>query len=151
MSKVNINISIPGDSDGFVSFECPYCEMQFKLSASDYTEHEPEMVELYCPYCGLTGNRDTFYTKEQVEHFANIAQNYRAEQIDKMLSDFSKKSNSKYLKVKHTPAKKQAVLELMSTETEEEIFQCSLCENSQKVFYASGRAKIYCAYCGVDV
>ena len=35
MSTENFTISIQGDSEGYVTFECPYCNSEFKLQAGE--------------------------------------------------------------------------------------------------------------------
>ena len=42
MSTENFTISIQGDSEGYVTFECPYCNSEFKLQAGEYqNDDEP--------------------------------------------------------------------------------------------------------------
>ena len=35
MNTISFKIKIPEDIEGFVTFECPFCESEFKLNASD--------------------------------------------------------------------------------------------------------------------
>jgi hypothetical protein len=35
LSIENFTITIQGDSEGYVTFECPYCDSEFKLQAGE--------------------------------------------------------------------------------------------------------------------
>jgi hypothetical protein len=72
MSDTNIEVSLPLDSDGFLSRECPYCKMRFKLHQGDFDgEKLPE--KMFCPYCGQSATKDEFWTIEQIKYFQDIA------------------------------------------------------------------------------
>ena len=68
MGDMHLKISIPCDTDGYLAFECPFCETEFKLLGSDFQKEEQPFDDLFCPYCGLTDKRDSFFTKDQVAH-----------------------------------------------------------------------------------
>ena len=54
MSTENFTITIQGDSEGYVTFECPYCNSEFKLQAGEYQNDEGNLLKnCFCPYCGL--------------------------------------------------------------------------------------------------
>ena len=104
MSNINIEFAIPCDSDGYIAFECPFCGTEFKLLGSDFQKAEHTYDDLFCPYCGLTDRRDTFYTKDQAIHIRDLCQNHVIEQINNMFGKMAKDMNkSKYLKSKFTP------------------------------------------------
>ena len=154
MRNLNIKLSIPCDSDGYVAFECPFCETEFKLLGSDFQKAEYTYDDLFCPYCGLTSKRDRFFTKDQVEHVEGLCENYIIEQVNNMFGKTAKSVNkSKYQKAKFTPNKPVEVNELREHDTAEEIeiFRCKHCEGHEKVFYSAGKSKVFCAYCGVDI
>lgn len=81
MSEVQFEIMIEGDSEGYVTFECPFCESEFKLRADEFQDENNTFTELYCPYCGLTDKVNTFYTKDVVAQVEALATNYMYEQI----------------------------------------------------------------------
>lgn len=60
MAEINFEIKVEGDSDGYVSFECPYCGSDFKLKADEFQTDNPVYSEMYCPYCGLMVNQMIF-------------------------------------------------------------------------------------------
>ena len=63
MKIFNKDIEILGDDEGYIILVCPYCKSEFKVSAYDFQE-KGIYNELFCPYCGLTNEIKTFYTRE---------------------------------------------------------------------------------------
>lgn len=63
-----MQVSLPSDTDGFLSQECPSCEQRFKVR---FDGGSPEPIS-FCPYCGHEG-RDCWYTKEQAAHIRAVA------------------------------------------------------------------------------
>lgn len=55
-----------GDSEGFVTFECPFCGSEFKLQAGEYQNENEPLEDLFCPYCGLTREKNAFYSKDVI-------------------------------------------------------------------------------------
>ena len=72
---MELTFNIPCDSEGYVAFECPFCEIEFKLLGADFQKEEYTYEDLFCPYCGLADKRDAFYTKEQAVHVRELCQN----------------------------------------------------------------------------
>ncbi|MDM0742961.1 hypothetical protein QTH94_11440 [Clostridium perfringens] len=152
MSDLNFEIKIDGDSEGYVTFECPFCESEFKLNASEFQNDDNIFTELFCPYCGLTDGINNFYSKEVIEQAKAIAYNYMMEQINQRFSDFKRSvRGSKHIKVDFKELKKVNLKELKDKDTVEEIFSCPMCENHVRVLYCAGISKIFCPYCGVDI
>lgn len=149
MSIVKFEIKIEGDSEGYVTFECPYCESEFKLNAIEFQDEDNEYIELNCPYCGLSKEVNEFYSKEVIEQMNLIAQNYMYEQLNNMFGKMKKDMNkNKFIKMKYKPLKKVGLKELQEKDTVETIFKCSTCYNHEKVLYCAGVSKVFCAYCG---
>lgn len=48
---MELTIKIQGDSEGYVTFECPFCGSEFKLQAGEYQDDEHPFEDLFCPYC----------------------------------------------------------------------------------------------------
>lgn len=63
MKIFNKDIEILGDDEGYIILICPYCKSEFKVSSYDLQERGI-YNELFCPYCGLTKEIKTFYTRE---------------------------------------------------------------------------------------
>lgn len=72
MSETNIEVSLPLDDDGFLSRECPYCKMRFKVNKDDF-EGEKLPGEIFCPYCGQSAAKDEFWTTEQIKYFQDMS------------------------------------------------------------------------------
>lgn len=152
MSDVNFEIKIEGDSEGYITFDCPFCESEFKLNADELQNEDNVFSELFCPYCGLTDEINSFYSREVIEQAEDIAYNYMIDQVNKMFNDFKKSvRGSKVIKVSFKKLKKVTLKELKDRDTVEEIFSCSECQNHVRVLYCAGVSKIFCAYCGVDI
>lgn len=139
---MNISFTIEGDSEGFVTFECPFCGSEFKLQAGEYQNENEPLEDLFCPYCGLTREKNAFYSKDVIEQAQALAKNYMIEELNKAFKKMSKS---------YKPLKKVETKELKDKDTVEAEFQCSHCEHRLKVIYCAGVSKIFCPYCGVDI
>ena len=58
--STEISFTIQGDSEGYVTFECPFCGSEFKLQADEFQSDDEPLEELFCPYCGLTREKNDF-------------------------------------------------------------------------------------------
>ena len=152
MSNTKREIRIDGDSEGDVTFECPFCESEFKLNAGEFQDEDNVFTELYCPYCGLADVINKFYSREVIEQAEAIAYNYMIQEVNKMFKGFrdSCRGNN-FIKVEFKELKKVRLKELKDKDTVEEKFSCPTCGNNVKVLYCAGVSKVYCAYCGVDI
>ena len=68
MSDIEIPISFPLDSDGFLRRACPSCCREFK-----WLSHTQEVVasptgKLFCPYCGAPGAPNGWFTTVQLAY-----------------------------------------------------------------------------------
>ena len=152
MSNVSFEIRIEGDSEGYIAFECPFCGSDFKLKADEFQNEDNEFSELYCPYCGLINETSTFYTKEVMEQVEVIAQNYIADELNRMFGEIARNTNSSnFIKVKYKKLEKVNIKELKNVDTVEQIMKCPICNNHEKVLYCTGLSKVFCSYCGVDI
>jgi len=76
MSEVKIPMRLPLDSDGFLRRECPYCKREFKmfpLEEQGEAEEKSVIVELFCPYCGQSVGKKSWWTQEQLRYAKEIA------------------------------------------------------------------------------
>ena len=73
---MEIAVTIPLDSDGFIRRECPACEQQFKWHSGPANE-EAEDVQppdaYYCPFCGVPAPLGSWWTKEQLDYARGVA------------------------------------------------------------------------------
>lgn len=61
--KINLEISMPTDSDGFILLQCPLCGEYFKLTPDDI--RADDVLQIWCPNCGLIS--DNFLPEEVKE------------------------------------------------------------------------------------
>lgn len=61
LSTENFTISIQGDSEGYVTFECPYCNSEFKLQAGEYQNDDEPFEELFALIVVWRKKRMNFY------------------------------------------------------------------------------------------
>lgn len=153
MSKENFTITIQGDSEGYITFQCPYCDSEFKLQAGEYQKDDELLEELFCPYCGLAKDRNEFLSSEVKEQIQAIAYNYMVEELNKTFKKTQRSINrsNSLIKMDYRPLKKVGRKELKGKDTTETEFKCTCCDHSVKVLYCVGAAKVFCPYCGVDI
>ena len=153
MSDIQFEFTIQGDSDGYVTFACPYCSSEFKLNAGEFQNENEPLHELYCPYCGLSNIISNFYTDEVMENVQAIAMNYMIEKLNKTFGSMksSLNKNGSVIKMSFKQLEKVYVKELKDKDTVETEFECVCCKHHVKVLYCSGISKIFCSYCGVDI
>ena len=108
MGDIEINISLPLDDEGFFRRECPFCRREFKVMLSkdelgtlaqeeidsfmteaeektDSDEGSQEEVEYFCPYCGQSAPKSSWWTQEQLSYVNIFAQNIMASLINEHL------------------------------------------------------------------
>lgn len=74
MDEIEIPVTMPLDSDGFLRRECPTCEQEFKWYAHEQGDADAEPVDQYfCPLCGVPSGVDTWWTPAQVEYVQGSA------------------------------------------------------------------------------
>ena len=150
---MEISFTIQGDSEGYVTFECPFCGSEFKLQAGEYQSDDEPFEDLFCPYCGLTKEKNAFLSSDVIEKARALAYNYAMEELNKAFGKMAKSINRSkgMIKMTYKPLKKVATKELKDKDTAETEFECSCCNRRMKVLYCAGASKIYCPYCGVDL
>lgn len=148
-----ISFMIQGDNEGYITFECPFCDSEFKLQAGEYQNSEEPVEELFCPYCGLSKSKDDFLSSEVIEQVQALMYNYAIEELNKAFGKLKSSINKSkgLIKMKYKSLKKIAIKELKEKDTVETEFKCTCCERCVKVLYCSGVSKVFCSYCGVDI
>lgn len=73
MDDVEIPISLPLDSDGFLRRACPSCSREFKWLSTDDDDLGSPPDEYFCPYCGDSASPDEWFTQEQARHIEEEA------------------------------------------------------------------------------
>ena len=65
MSEIELSLSFPLDSDGFLRRACPNCGREFKWL---HVDGGSSCEEYFCPYCGASAAPDEWFTEEQLEY-----------------------------------------------------------------------------------
>jgi len=145
---VTFSINIPSDDDGFVSRECPHCDDRFKMTTVDIESEE--LLDLFCPYCGLPSSVSETHPSEVLEQAHILAENYAASIINDAFKDLERTfSGSKHLKFKRgqpLPIKDDKVL---FEKEEMAAIELTCCTKVVKVNDLSAATGIYCPFCGV--
>jgi DNA-directed RNA polymerase subunit RPC12/RpoP len=149
MSDTSIPFSIPTDQDGFVTFQCIFCEDKFKLAASEI--QQDEIIQIFCPYCGLSHEPSYFLSDDVVEHAQILVMNHVQELLNGFGADLERQfRNDKNISFKAT-GKFESEEETLLFEKEEmelKVFEC--CNRSVKINLLRKQIGVYCPYCGVN-
>ena len=97
MKIFNKDVEILGDDEGYIILICPYCKSEFKVSSYDLQERGI-YNELFCPYCGLSKEVKTFYTREIKSKATKVGKENYNIQNDENKSDLN---GEKYSKMKN--------------------------------------------------
>ena len=136
MGNITLSFTVQGDSEGYVTFECPYCGSEFKLQAGEVQSDEEPVLELFCPYCGLAKEKSAFWSKDVRDKARALAENYMIEELNKAFGKMARSINRQ--KVKKCGHSGNGV-------------PCTCCNRRVKALYCAGASKIFCPYCGVDL
>lgn len=148
MADKIIQISIPADEDGYVSFECPHCEQRFKLRADEL--EESDIISLFCPICGLAHELDHFYSKAFIEKAMNIAEQEAMEMIYGMFKGLEKNNRgNNFVKFKAGSKPRVDIKEIFENIDELVEDEVKCCNKHLKVTELDKLIGVYCSYCGV--
>ncbi|WP_033666512.1 hypothetical protein [Bacillus cereus] len=144
---MNFDISIPTDTQGFYSLECPYCHERFKAQAGDIDSEE--ILELYCPNCGLVAGNSEFIPSEVVNHAMTLAMNYAKNEMFNSLNKTSKKLKKTGISMS-VKKPKEEVPQLLTEDENLEQVELNCCDKIIKVYVDQKVTNIYCPFCGVN-
>jgi hypothetical protein len=98
---MEIAISIPLDSDGFVRRACPACEREFKWLYTDDEDEatRPDARGYCCPYCAVWAQPDQWFTELQVEYIRQAGLGAASEEVNQIFSQFNRPGSL----LKYTP------------------------------------------------
>ena len=83
MGNISLSVEIPLDSDGYTELECDFCKVRFMITGEDY--ETKDMPFFFCPVCGLPNDLGTFYCREVIEKFEQMAKEWAIKEIDRRL------------------------------------------------------------------
>ncbi|MEA5553277.1 hypothetical protein VB713_20260 [Anabaena cylindrica UHCC 0172] len=148
MSDVVFKVTIPSDNDGFITLQCPFCNDRFKLTITDFERED--IIEIFCPYCGLRHEHSHFLRDEVIEQAHIIAENYAKSLINTWTKNLERNfQHNKHIKFKAgKPFKMEDEKFLFEQEElETNVLQC--CQLAVKTRRLSKVIGIYCPCCGV--
>lgn len=147
MGDVAFSIKIPTDSDGYFKMSCPHCHNYFKLCGKEF--ENSDVINLFCPICGLTEEITAFYTKEIMDKALYIAQNHAEQLIYNMFKDFERKSrNTKGISFKAGKKPQNYEPELYELDDHLVVVGKHCCNSHMKVTELDKWLIPYCSYCG---
>lgn len=148
MADKVIKFSITSDSDGYVTFQCPYCSNTFKLHAGEC--QEDDIMEFFCPYCGLTNEPSSFLNDEIVQLAMDKAENYCIDLLNEFAKSLRKTfRGNKFIKVKTNKIHKKYEKEIFEVDSAEVISEFKCCNRHIKTNLSAKQAGLICPYCGV--
>jgi len=94
MTEVQLSVSFPLDSDGFLRRRCPTCDRDFKWFESDESAEAPP-GGCYCPCCGIQAHE--WFTRAQAQLIQQAIQREifepAIEKVSKALADAARQSH----------------------------------------------------------
>ncbi|MFI8708987.1 hypothetical protein ACIGHG_18325 [Bacillus sp. NPDC077411] len=143
-------ISKQSDLTGFSSFKCSFCREEFKLRADEV--QEDDVIELFCPSCGIPSPISTYCTEDIKENAMILAENEMAQAVNDLFKGLEKSfKGSKGVKFKAgkpmTTKQPRALYE--KDDLDEVMFLC--CDRKAKltILTKAGHSP-FCPYCGVN-
>jgi hypothetical protein len=80
-----MNVSIPGDKEGYFGRTCPTCSKFFKVRVDEFKAARE--AELLCAYCGHQAEHGEFMTPDQRKRAISAARAYAVAKIQDALGD----------------------------------------------------------------
>jgi hypothetical protein len=147
---MEVPISIPLDSDGFVRRACPACEREFKwLYADDEDEAtEPDARGYCCPYCAAWAQQDQWFTESQVEYIQQVGSGVVSGEVDQIFSQFNRPGSA----LKYTPGDRPPALRELPPEPDDMRRVEFGCHSEDPLKVAEDWDKpVHCLICGSSV
>lgn len=137
------------DIEGFNSFKCSLCGEEFKLLTDE--AQEDDVIELFCPNCGIPSPISNYYTADIIEHAETLVMNEAMGMLDDMLKGIERTTrrskNITFKKGKSLPVKQPRTL-FENDDLEKIEYLC--CNRKAKLSLLSKTIKPFCPYCGVN-
>ena len=143
-------ISIPTDSEGFISRKCPECSKLFKIKLGEGSDKPLA----HCPYCNAHG--DDWFTDEQRTYVeaasGNFAQNVVGKKLDEMTRRFNRgmpRGGFITAKMTHKPSPRRP-LPPVPAETEEPMPVATFGCCGETVKHDGSAEVLHCVICGSE-
>jgi uncharacterized Zn-finger protein len=148
MVDVSFQITVPSDNDGFITLQCPFCDDRFKLTVEDFQRED--ILEIFCPYCGLRHQHSHFLRDEVIEQAKIIASNYAKSLLNQWVKDLEKSTKrNKLVKFKAGKLPKLEAEKILFEQEELEITTLVCCQVTVKTRPLNKVIGVYCPCCGV--
>ncbi len=175
MDSISFKVALPLDDSGYFRRECPLCAREFKIlieeedlfeltkrrmdsylletkDADGESGTEEEAISNYCPYCGQSSTRDSWWTKEQLAYFRVFAENIIAdilnENLIKPLKKSTRRSNRGCVSVSFKGEERKKGKPWISPEVNDmEVLDLPCCSSSIKILDDWGKTT-HCFFCG---
>jgi hypothetical protein len=133
---MNLSVSLPLDSDGFLRRECPSCLRQFKWHhgpANEEAESHPDPEAYTCPLCGQPAGPNSWWTREQLDHVQGAAAPATQQLVQDELDQALRGLNSRFVKVKSTSSSDVPAGPMPLTEPDDMVIVTSPCHAYEPV------------------
>lgn len=149
MTDMSFEISIPCDDDGYLMLTCPACSEDFKVLGDDF--QDDAVLELYCPYCGLSASTNDYLPKDVMEAAYREAENQAMKMIEKSLGKMTKEINkSGFMKAEVKSKFKENAKKELIAENNMKPIKLKCCEKEIRIQDSIPHSVFYCCYCGVN-
>ena len=145
--RIEFEISIPSDSEGFILLQCPLCGELFKITASDIKADD--VYELWCPSCGLKS--ENYLTDEVIDLASKMLTNKAQAMVHQEFKKLERKTKNGFISFKVThKSKPEYENPLIPTIDALQPITFSCCKRQAKISQISKLIGCYCPFCGVN-
>jgi hypothetical protein len=150
--EIEMSMSVPLDSDGFLRRECPTCEREFKwLPAQDDAGAENASPVpaggYFCPYCVVQAPSDAWFTKAQIAYAEAIVMREAVVPELEKLKDTAARSSGDFVQIDVDYDEPEEPRELIEDDDMRRVdFACHVGEPIKVLDEWSG--SVHCLVCG---
>lgn len=145
MDDLELSVSVPLDEDGYLVFQCPHCEDRYKLLPAEF--EEDDVINVFCPYCGLQAELNESFTPEVVAAIQQIAMNRVSQLFEDAMREVARSSKGT-MDVQVQSDEKDAP-ELIESDKQLHVHVFDCCGRSAKLRAVDSMSIVYCPYDGV--
>ena len=141
-------LTMPLDSDGYATFECPCCLDSFQMRGEEY--NADDLFEFWCPSCGLKS--DSYVPRSVIELAKAKVLNRFLGKMENELRQISSSTRGSILsiEVKTNFGKEHENLLFPDVAAFEEVI-CRICERPYRVHPLTLFTGPYCPFCGESI